>query len=458
MWKPLLPLLFVFQSVFTNAQLFTDLNWNLMGLSGATAAFADYDNDGDEDFVLSGFGSTIAEWSGFYRIDNGIPVLIDSSLIKITNGSSNWGDFDHDGDPDLLMNGQTNGSAMCALYRNDGTSQLNLVSNTGLPGLIGCMRWIDYDRDQFPDVIMSGMIAGTFADTTLLFHNNGNGTFSPATAFVFSFFEADIQVYDYDGDSLPDFFITGRGSFGFNGYANLLHNDGNGQFSVTPNQFRQLFTGTSKFGDHDNDGDVDILYDGIDSTNAAFTLIYDNNNGLFTELPNVLPGSGEPGIIDWADIDNDGDLDIGISGSHLMRNDGNNLFVDVSPWDTNIFALPILFNDFDRDGDKDVLFVNYFGFLGTTMYQNNFITKVNNIETINENLIYPNPVVSKLNIKSQFNPESTLAIYSFTGELIRSPNRAFEQNEIDVACLSSGIYFLEIKNKDEVKQIRFVKM
>ena len=60
MWKPLLPLLFVFQSVFTNAQLFTDLNWNLMGLSGATAAFADYDNDGDEDFVLSGFGSTIA--------------------------------------------------------------------------------------------------------------------------------------------------------------------------------------------------------------------------------------------------------------------------------------------------------------------------------------------------------------------------------------------------------------
>lgn len=456
--KHILLFLIFFSSLVSSAQLLIDQNWNLKGLSGATVAFADYDNDGDQDFILTGFGSTTAEWSGFYRIDNGIPVLIDSTMIKVSNGSCNWGDFDHDGDLDLLLNGQTNSNAQTALYRNDGTPLLSLVPNTGLPGFIGCMRWIDYDRDQFPDLIMSGMIDGSFIDTTILYHNDGNGSFSHTMAFPFSLFEADIQVSDYDRDSLPDFFITGRGTFSFNGFCGLFHNDGNGQFSQTPDAFRRLFTGTAKFGDYDQDGDVDLLMDGIDSTNAAFTLIYENNSGVFSELPNVLPMSGEPGSVDWADIDGDGDFDIAISGSHLMRNDGNNSYTDISPWDTLHFALPIVFNDYDEDGDRDVFFLSYFGFTGTTMYRNNTITNTTEIENSEKIQVYPNPAGSTLHVLSKWYFESAVKVSDINGKLLLSENLSSLHNNLDVSRLATGVYFIELQNNNTNQKLRFMKM
>jgi len=39
-----------------------------------------------------------------------------------------------------------------------------------------------------------------------------------------------------------------------------------------------------------------------------------------------LPGTGEPGSVDWTDMDNDGDLDVLLGGTYLMRNDGNGNF------------------------------------------------------------------------------------------------------------------------------------
>ena len=62
------------------------------------------------------------------------------------------------------------------------------------------------------------------------------------------------------------------------------------------------------------------------------TLIILNNLSsaqTFTDLNSQLPGL-ENGSAAWADIDNDGDLDVLLS-SNLFRNDGNGIFTDVSP-------------------------------------------------------------------------------------------------------------------------------
>ncbi|MFN8166962.1 MAG: VCBS repeat-containing protein [Bacteroidia bacterium] len=362
------------------SQTFTDLQWNLRGLSNGDVAFADYDNDGDEDFAMCGFGSTVAEWAAIFRIDNGVPVIVDSTIVHVSSGTMNWGDADHDGDLDLLVNGQTNGAAEAMLYRNDGNSVFTPVSTTGLPPTIGCMRFIDYDRDSLPDVILSGMVMPNFHDTTMLFHNDGNLVFtSRPIPNAPSFFEADICVGDYDQDSLPDFFLTGRGGPLQNGFCAIYHNDGGGNFSVNNSTLRQLFTGAARFGDYDHDGDIDLLYDGIDSTNAAFTLIYENNANVFTELADSLPGSGEPGDVDWADVDNDGDYDILISGTYLMINNGNHTYTDISPW-TFIYGLPVSFTDFDHDGDQDVFLLNFTGGAASTMYRNELISGINTTE------------------------------------------------------------------------------
>ena len=59
-------------SKLTYSQVFTDLNSQLPGLESGSAAWADYDNDGDLDLAMAGFSSLVAERSFIFRNDNGI--------------------------------------------------------------------------------------------------------------------------------------------------------------------------------------------------------------------------------------------------------------------------------------------------------------------------------------------------------------------------------------------------
>ena len=86
------------------------------------------------------------------------------------------------------------------------------------------------------------------------------------------------------------------------------------------------------------------------------TLIILNNLSsaqTFTDLNSQLPGL-ENGSAAWADIDNDGDLDVLLS-SNLFRNDGNGIFTDVSPQPAqSVYAIPAMFMDYDKDSDADI--------------------------------------------------------------------------------------------------------
>jgi hypothetical protein len=158
------------------AQNFTDMNAQLPGLESGSAAWADYDNDGDLDLAMTGFSSLVAERSFIYRNDNGIMTAVDSSIIKVANGSVNWADFDNDGDPDLMLNGQNNGSLYCELYRND--NQTFVAMNPGFVRVLGIQRWLDVDNDGFQDVVISGVMDSLWVDTTIIYRNNGNSTFT----------------------------------------------------------------------------------------------------------------------------------------------------------------------------------------------------------------------------------------------------------------------------------------
>jgi hypothetical protein len=307
-------------------------------------------------------------------------------------------------------------------------------------------RWIDYDNDGWLDIISAGLIDSIWVDTTILHRNNGNGTFTTVPTNIPSFEGNDLQVYDYDHDSLPDLFVTGRTPVFINAFTALFHNTGNGNFTMDTASFRQLWTGTAKWGDLENDGDADILVDGIMNDNSFFTEIYLNDGaGNFTVQVNNLPGSGEPGTVDWADMDDDGDLDVLIGGTYLMRNDSNGVFTDVSPWFTGAFYLPAIFNDYDNDGDEDIFLLNYFGNDESTILRNDLLTGIPILQNKPTFSIFPNPVKSKATIKSG-NEDIIYNLYSPDSRFIRSfiGKNTFQ---IDISGISSGVYFLTDESK-----------
>lgn len=383
--KKLLLYFFVltFPTIGANAQTFTNLNNGFPSLTNAAAAWADYDNDGDRDFALTGFSGVTAEVSRIYRNEgNGNFICVDSNLIAISNGSVNWGDYDNDGDPDLLINGQSGSGipAVTVLYRNDGNDVFTEVL-TSLTPIIGITRWIDFDNDGWLDVIMSGLGNSLTNDSIRLFHNNGAGNFIEMNSNLSGYYATDIAVADFDNDGDSDFFFTG-GTLSSTTFpiSVLYSNDGNGNFMGTPFNFINLSTGTADWGDYDNDGDLDLLYDGIDSTfGLGITLLYRNDNsGNFTLINAGLPGTGEPGSVNWGDVDNDGDLDILLGGTtFLLRNDGGDIFTDITPGDFQ-YGVPNSFADIDQDGDLDILVIQSFsGLYASTIFRNNLIATGN---------------------------------------------------------------------------------
>jgi hypothetical protein len=384
--------------------------------------------------VLEGFSSIVAERGFIFRNDNGIMTAVDSSIVKVSSGTVNFADYDNDGDEDLLINGQNNGGPVTQLYRND--SSVFVPVQSGFRGIIGVTRWIDFDNDGFMDVISSGLMDSTFNDTTLAYRNNGNGTFS--------FFPTNIAVADYDHDSLPDVFITGTDAFTFVEFVALFHNNGGGNFSMDTATFTQLSTGMAKWGDVDSDGDLDIVYDGIKSDNSAYTLIYLNDgSGNFAEQPTNLPGTGEPGSVDLADIDHDGDLDVLLS-ENLFRNDGSGNFTDVSPWPPQgVFAIPAQFMDYDQDGDDDIFMLAFFGINNSDIFRNELITGINNLPDNAGSLsVYPNPAASFINLPHFKDQISEVRIYSTDGKMVFDSQK--EKSQIDISGLVPGIYFVKV--------------
>jgi hypothetical protein len=131
-------------------------------------------------------------------------------------------------------------------------------------------------------------------------------------------------------------------------------------FTEIPTQILGLNISSGAWGDYDNDGDLDLLLTGIQSYVGGVTKLYQNNAGSFTEITTSLPGV-RAGSVNWGDYDNDNDLDILISGAsatgnftRLLRND-NQTFTATPEEFAQVSHSSSAFGDYDNDGDLDIL-------------------------------------------------------------------------------------------------------
>ncbi len=330
---------------------------------GAGPTFADVDGDGWLDLLVLGMTGTPPAL--FHNRGDGTfaDVTATSGLdLPGQSFSAAFGDYDRDGDLDLAVSRWGNTglppAAPGSLWRNDGAGKFTDVSQAaGLPlffsrtdpvlVILGITlsftpNFVDVDHDGWLDLL----VAGDFGASTVL-RNQGDGTFADQTTAVISDENGmGAAIGDVDNDGDLDWFVSSiwdpngvvEGHWGTTGNR-LYRNDGAGVFSDATDAagVRVGYWGWgSTLLDLDNDGDLDLFHtngwnNGEESaefhTDPSRCFVNDGT-GVFTDrcadLGIVDTGQGR-GVVAF-DYDRDGDLDLFVTNNQqparLLRNDG----------------------------------------------------------------------------------------------------------------------------------------
>jgi hypothetical protein len=401
-------------------------NKYLLETTGCGIAFYDYDNDGWLDIFivngsrLEGFPAGSEPTSHLFHNNR------DGTFTDVTAKSglahSGWGqgvcvgDYDNDGWDDLFVTYYGKN----VLYHNNGdgtftdVSQKAGVAGKGTRWNTGC-AFVDYDRDGRLDLFVANYIdmdlatapvpesgpclykgvmvacgpPGLQGGKNILYHNNGDGTFSDVSEAAGIFrvngtYGLGVLTADFDNDGWPDIYVANDSTA-----SALYHNKKNGTFediaieagcALSPDGKPQAGMGVSA-ADYDLDGNLDLV-----KTNFAGDTpsLYHNLGGGSFEDATFSAGLGaHTQFLGWGcgflDFDNDGWPDILICNGHvypeveqlkteagypqrklLYRNLHNGHFADVSlqagPGISDpVAARGCAFGDFDNDGNIDVV-------------------------------------------------------------------------------------------------------
>jgi tetratricopeptide (TPR) repeat protein len=324
-------------------------------------------------------------------------------LASVKGGRVAWGDYDGDGDEDLLVDGHR-------LFRNDeGKAFVEMTDTVGLkelPGAVGGV-WADFNNDGHLDFFMMAAGGGS---TGRFWKNKGDGTFVDTTQAAIYHLDDNptegVGWGDYDGDGWVDLYLANYEKpysraihLGIGTPDILLKNNGDETFTDVTEQaglvtLEKMNGRGVNWGDYNNDGLLDIF---VSNYRLDPNFLWRNNgDGTFTNVAREqgVEGQEKKGRYghtigsEWGDYDNDGDLDlfsanlahpryIGLSDkSMLLENSGHPHYrfkertreSGIRYQETH--SDPSL-TDYDNDGDLDLFITAIYPKGKSTLYQNN---------------------------------------------------------------------------------------
>ncbi|MEO0078025.1 MAG: CRTAC1 family protein, partial [candidate division WOR-3 bacterium] len=319
--------------------LFTDVtdSHGLGNRRESRVAWGDFNNDGYDDLLLNG--------CRLFRNDSGVRFtdVTDSAGLSGASGRGGiWADYDNDGWLDFWMSAS---SGLDKLWRNDSGWFHDATAESGTPAdsfPTEGAAWADFDNDGWVDLYCANYenwekhsyypdrlwrnIGGRFVDWT-----DSGGIRPPHGKDLAG---RGVNWGDYDNDGFPDCYVSN-----YRLCENLLwHNDGGrtltnlaGQLGVSGDEVNGWFGHTigSEWADYDNDGDLDLFT--ADLAHPRY-IEFSNRSRLYENLgqrasPRFLDRRAESGIRyeethsdpAWGDVDNDSDLDLYITSVYENR-------------------------------------------------------------------------------------------------------------------------------------------
>lgn len=245
---------------------------------GNYASCGDFNNDGLMDIIISSSSATYV--LDFYKNTGSFSFEHQPKMQLKGGGGGNidWGDFDNDGFDDLLVCGQSTNGEDSRIYKNKFGREFEPLNVALEPATESASRWTDFNNDGRLDVL----IAGRYRNAILqwkIYKNNGAGSFSRQVS-VDGLTRSHAALGDFDKDGDVDVFLSGsptvmNASAGYYTPTTLYYQNRSGGsyigFGGSKKELIQVFAGELACADMDNDNDLDIVVTGSTTTYGGNT-------------------------------------------------------------------------------------------------------------------------------------------------------------------------------------------
>ena len=467
--------------------------------------WADFDNDGDFDLLIPSvfdqgtfsFRTALMRNDGTNGTGGWIFTETDSVFAPTEHAQSSWADFDGDQDLDLLLinTAPLYDNGFIRRYRNDGNGVFTAEDILGSLSIEhGEAQWGDYDGDGDLDILVAGNIKDIDStyNTVLRIYRNDSETFVPFEVIEclpcegwFDITAASWADYDSDGDM--DILVAGTYNSGsqIEGRARIYTNE-NGVFTESGNELPAPLASGSRGGtfswfDIDGEGDLDYFIAGqyfVPGGNGlveAQMHIYRNDVPAQNNAPTAPGGlnasiqGNDSVLLSWLPANDDHtpspaityDIRIIRAGTHVPINNPLNEILTRLPEPGNISAV----TEWSLTGLPKGRYIWELravdaAYVGSEVVSGEFtigaITDAGNENTIpieysiEQN--YPNPFNPSTVIKYSIPEEGlvSLKIYNIIGEEVLTLVNEVKQAgnyllRFDASDLASGVYLYRIK-------------
>ncbi len=294
-------------------------NNDQVGLSLSAIAWGDYKSDGSLDLVVSGKSNANSFDTRLYQFDTNTQTFLEdpfysSVIVDVADGDLDWGDFDNDGDLDLVVTGESANGPVTRIYKNISGGFTTIDTLELFPLKASSAQWAHLNRDGFLDLVLIGENAAGTAFTKI-YLNNGAGGLVPQTLSLANLTDGDIAIADFDQDGFNDLVLTGSVSSSSGAGSTVAYrNQGNGNFTlvIVPG-LANLRRSTLAVGDMNSDGFPDLAISGVNNGGTYQGFVFKNLGGSTWSAPQSILGVAD-GDMAFADCNNDGYPDLVIAG------------------------------------------------------------------------------------------------------------------------------------------------